>query len=187
MPLAMNGFEGMEELKQSLYDTVKLDKAALFVSSKFFDIPVSGLKTFADTNMVCSRMLPHLQCFIIRRIRMEVLGGTAGDLAWLQRCCSLQLVIGTKIYWQGAASTLLLENWLRRGLKDIGRTKRRKVEQYLDRSLRNGFLHLGGTTPIVIEQKQDFLVEVFCTPYLFPSQKISIRVFLDGTLFRPIQ
>lgn len=179
MPI-LNGY--LEELKQSLYDTVTLPTNGWVSPCKLFWVPMGqGGKTIADTNMYQSSMLPPPQRFIIRRIRMEVFGASTEALACLQRSCLVELFIGCKLYWRGPASTLLLEDRLRKALKDIGRTKRRKVEKYLDRCLQ-----LGLTTPTVIGIQQPFEVRLSFEQFFFPCQNISIRVFLDGTLFRPV-
>ena len=182
----------LEELKHTLYDSVTL--CGSFSRAELFRTPFGiNSKTLADTNMSSRGLLPAHR-FIATRIRMELLGISPEDRARVERSYLLEFIINCKIYWQGPVSTLLLEDRLRQSIALLSDEKGRALTKYLDRSLRNGFLHhlrngflnLGGTTPTVLSPHEQFFVIISdpSGPHLI-SKTFTARVFLDGTLYRP--
>jgi hypothetical protein len=118
---------------------------------------------------------------------MEFLTGSYEDREILRRHWIAELVIGSKPYWSGTTSSLLLEDWLNKALKEIGDGDTTPLPEIWKRNLLNGYLGMG-ETETTIESCEGFYV------YLSPEQPpfqtssdLSVRVFLDGTLYRAVQ
>lgn len=184
MPL-MEGY--LEEVSDSLYDTVTITPARSHRYMLFHTPVGQNAKTWADTNMVIAGCLPAPNKFICERIRMEVLNGSQQDRDSFGRNWIAELVIGFKPYWRGPTSSLLLEDWLNKALKEIGDGDATPLPEIWQRNLLNGYLSLG-RTKVKIETQEAFYVSL--SPQQEPftlSSDFSVRVFLDGTLFRAVQ
>lgn len=184
MPILAGYFE---EVPYSLYDTLTITGAR---SARYclFNTPVGQYgKTRAETNMQLAGCLPAPSYFSCNRFRMEILTGSKEDREIFRRTWIAEFVIGSKPYWSGPTSSLLLEDWLNKALKEIGDGDATPLPEIWERNLLNGFLGLGKTQEI-IESCQAF--GVFLSPENTSfqlSSDFSVRVFLDGTLYRAVQ
>jgi hypothetical protein len=177
----------LEEVPWSFYDTLTLTKARS-ASSVLFQTPFGqNGKTLADTNMYMSGCLPAPSTFICERIRMEVLEGSQEDRNAFGRIWIGELWIGCKPYWSGPVSSLLLEDWLNKALKEIGDGDSTPVPKIWERNLLNGYLAMGRAKAVIETQEAfHFSLSPQKEPFT-PSSDFTVRVFLDGQYFRAVQ
>jgi hypothetical protein len=177
----------LEQVPWSFYDTLTLTKART-ARSLLFQTPFgqSG-KTLADTNMYCAGMFPAPSSFICERIRMEVLEGSQEDRNAFGRNWIAELTIGKKPYWSGPTSSLLLEDWLNKALKEIGDGDSTPLPKIWERNLLNGYLAMGHSSTVIGTQEYfHFALSPHKEPFTLSSD-FTVRVFLDGQYFRAVQ
>lgn len=121
--------------------------------------------------------------FIARRLRMEIIECCPEDLPNLRRCL-IRLTLGNRSYWNGPASSLLLEDWLRRELRNIKKGRNRRIDKYLDRVLVSS---LGGLEPMYACPADQILVDLNPDHSFTLSGNLSVRFFLEGIEYRHIQ
>jgi hypothetical protein len=93
------GFENTDHL----YDSFSVAQAAAFPAlTPMFQVPVSGAKTLAQTNMRAAGMLANGEVFRLKRIRIVVASNTyPTDLVNILQNCSAKLKIGGREYVAG--------------------------------------------------------------------------------------
>jgi hypothetical protein len=125
----------------------------------------------------------NVHTFVVHRLRMEIIECSPGDLANLRRCI-IRLMVGPRTYWEGPASRLLLEDWLRKELRNIKKGKNRRIDKYLDRTLVSS---LGGLEPMPVCTADQVLIDLLPDHSFALSGNLSVRFFLEGIEYRHFQ
>jgi hypothetical protein len=117
---------------------------------------------------------------------MEVLEGADQDISSL-KSFTVKFCISNRAYYEGPASTLLLEDWLRKELASLRECTTEEIDAHLDRALINGHLALGALDSVAINFGERFSVTVAPHKVIELHKPLSFRVFLEGPYFRAIQ
>lgn len=151
---------------------------------KIIDIPAGRMVVHS-----WSDHLPRGTVFLGNRIRMEILSASPGDVDWLKRYGMVKLEMGSRNYYDGPLSSLLLEDWLRKAVEKISAESGNAIREYLNDVLVEGRLQLGAIEQeaFMIETLQAFKVLIFSEPIISLSDPVQLRVILDGPAFRPIE
>lgn len=133
--------------------------------------------------IVCFHLESAIHVFVAHRLRMEIIECCPSDLPKLRRCF-VRLIVGNTSYWHGPASRLILEDWLRKELRNIKKGRHRRIDKYLNRVLVSS---LGGLDPMHISPLDQVLIELQPDHSWVVSGNLSVRFFLEGTEYRHIQ
>lgn len=200
---SVNDLDKMEAITQSLYSyqTYPAAGAQNFV---FFQVPVSGVVTREDTNMVLAGQLPAPQKFLVQGIGIDLLSGlkvsTLGadtansqpnDLFEVLRRGVFTLTIGSKPYLTMAPLMELPPRAALGGFAAV--TSQTTAAANLQTIIATA--HSEGEvftpTPLLLEAGQNFIVEIgfpggaVALPSTNATTRIGVQLY--GTLYRPPQ
>jgi len=174
-----------ELIAHSFYDTLRLGKGQVLDQFVLFQQTVGDVGKFGDTNMNApGRLLPG-ECFVGRRLWIDLLYADATDLSLLKSDCIVTLKCDSKIYSSLPASVLVLESTLSRIIKIIEKKKLPPGKPFWEVTNR---LQLGLLVePIAIQDTTSFSVHVTTRNPITLTDKLAARIFWEGHLRRPVQ